>query len=70
MGEYSGRAKALLDDELLTKIFEDYQRDQLEAAMFCSPDRDNDLKRLAFLSKASVIEHLRTELKLLVDAKD
>lgn len=70
MGEYSGRAKALLDDELLTKIFEDYQRDQLEAAMFCLPDRDNDSKRLSLLSNASVIEHLRTELKLLVDAKD
>jgi len=70
MGNYSGRAQALLDDELLTKIFEDYKRDQLAAAMFCSPDRDNDSKRLSLLSKASVIEHLRTELKLLVDAKD
>ena len=70
MGEYSGRAQALLGDELLTKILEDYQRDQLEGAMFCSPDRDNDLKRLAFLSKASAIEHLRTELKLLAEAKD
>lgn len=70
MGNYSGRAQNLLDDELLTKLFEDYERDMLEAAMFCPPDRDNDSKRLSFLSKASVIEHLRTELKFLADAKD
>lgn len=70
MGNYSGRAQNLLDDELLTKLFEDYERDQLGAAMRCTPDRDNDSKRLSFLSKASVIEHLRTELKILVDAKD
>ena len=70
MGKYSGRAQALLDDELLTNIFEKYERDNLEGAMFCPPDRDNDSKRLSLLSRASVIEHLRTELKFLVDAKD
>ena len=70
MGKYSGHAQAYLNDKFLMGLYDEFERSQFEAATFCSPDRDNDPKRLYFLARASVIKHLRTELKLLVDAED